>query len=124
MCLTGYCFRQQSLTGSGRAYKQCALWQNCTDICIFLRIMKEIHDFLQGFLRLFLTGYICKGLAGLSLRIDLGVGLSEGHGISHAAHPFRHALAEDLADDHKHQDWQHPVKNKILQRRCLGWDRF
>ena len=24
MCLTGYCFRQQSLTGSGRAYKQIA----------------------------------------------------------------------------------------------------
>ena len=58
----------------------------------------------------------CEGLAGLSLCVDLGIGLSEGHGISHAAHPLGHALTKELANDHKHQDRQKPAENKILQR--------
>ena len=59
-------------------------------ISVYLpRVVEEVDDLVQGFLRLVLAGHICKGHAGGLFHIDLGVGLThaaETAGAAHAAH--------------------------------------
>ena len=47
LSLTGNRLGKQCLTGSWRSYKKCAFWKFGSDGCIFLRIMKKIHNLLQ-----------------------------------------------------------------------------
>ena len=50
MRLTGYGFRQQSLTCSRRSYEQCALRNLSAQVRILLRRLEEGYDFFQFFL--------------------------------------------------------------------------
>ena len=88
MCLTGNGLRQQGLAGARRADQQCALRQLCTDGSVLVRVVQEVHDLSEGLLGFILTGDIGKGLAGLGLGVNLGVGFAEAHHV--AAHVLHH----------------------------------
>ena len=46
MGFSGHRPGKKGLAGSGRAYKQGALWKVCTDIRILLGVVEEIHNLL------------------------------------------------------------------------------
>ena len=75
--LTGHRLGQQGLTGSRRAHQKSSLRQLGTDLCIFTRIVKEVHHLREGLLRLILSRHIRKCDAGLFLHIYLGVALAD-----------------------------------------------
>ena len=60
MGLTCHRFCKKGLTCSGRAHQDNALWDPCADSRVFLRVFKEIHDFLQFFFFLLKPGNLCE----------------------------------------------------------------
>ena len=85
--------------------------------------MEEVHHFHQRLFCLILPGHIGKGLAGLGLHIDLGVGLAEGHGVARKiAHPFGEHPAEQLPDADKDHNGQHPAQQRRKEGIGLGGD--
>ena len=107
MCLTRHGSGKKCLAGTRRANQQRALRKAGADIRVLLRVMEEIHDFLQGILRLFLARHIGKGLAGLRLRVNLGIGFSKGHGIA-AAHTLLHLLRHHIPKEYEYQNRKNP----------------
>ncbi len=101
MRLTGNGLCKQRLAGAGRADKQGALRQLCADRRILLRVVQEVDDLDEGFLRLVLACHIGKGHAGVALNIFLGGGLADVS--DHAA-----ARADSSPDKPEH----HPHKNE------------
>ena len=76
MGFAGYGLGQQGLACAGRAYQQGSLGELGADARVTLGIVEEVHDFLQGFLGLVLSGHILKGDAGILLDIFLGCRLA------------------------------------------------
>ena len=106
----GYCFCQQCLTGSRRAYEQGTLRDLRTDLGVFRRIVQEVYDLDQRLLRFILTGHVLKGDAGLFAFIHLRRGTSHTETETAAAlHP-----AEQKSHQHPQQhDWQHIGQHQI-----------
>ena len=111
---------EQRFAGARRADKQRAFGQLCADACIFAGVMQEVHDFGQGLLGLVLSGNVRKGLAGLSLRIDLCARLAEAHGV--AAHALHHLFTHPLAEGNDNDDWECITDQDGEQRRSLRRD--
>ena len=104
--LSGNCLRQQSLTGSWRAYQQCALRQLRADRGVSARIMQEINDLHQRLLGLVLTGHIREGHAGLLLHIHLGSALADAHDTAATAfahHEIEYGEDHQTGNDHIYQ---------------------
>ena len=53
ICLPGYRFREQGLTGSGRALQQDALRDSCAHLGKFVRLTQKVDDLLKLILLLF-----------------------------------------------------------------------
>lgn len=87
MCFTGNSLCKQRFACAGRAHQQGPLGHRCADGLILFRVVQKIHDLLERFLRLILTGYVGKCFAGLCSNIDFGVALAKRHGIR-SAHFF------------------------------------
>ena len=85
--------------------------------------MQEGHDFLKGFLRLVLAGYILERLASLGFNIDLGIALTKAHHIA-SAQLWTHKPHDQLANDHKEQEGENPVIEELGQRRILPRDNL
>ena len=94
MRLTRHSSCQKGFSRSGRAHKQGTLRQLGADSRILLRIMKEIHNFHQGFLRFILSGHVRKGDSGFLLNINLGVAFSDSHDTAAAAHTIEHKVQQ------------------------------
>ena len=88
-----YSLCQESLTGSWRTNEQCALRNLTTQIGIFLRILKEFHDFLYFLLGTFLSGNILEGDSqGISLLVHLCLALTYiEDAAAHVAHTASHS---------------------------------
>ena len=114
----GYCFCEQRLTCTRRAYKQSTLRHISTNFSVFIRIMQEVDQFLQCFLSLILPGDIGKTFAGLGLYIDLGVTLTKAHRIA-AAHPITHETHEQLSYNEENKDRQDPVREEVADWRTF-----
>ncbi len=99
---------QEGFSRSGRAHKQGTLRQLGADPRIFLRIMKEIHNFHQRFLCFILSGHVRKSDSGLLLNINLGVAFSDTHDTAAAAHTVKHKIQQA---NHKGRR-QYPAYNK------------
>ena len=80
--------------------------------------MKEIHHFLQGFLRLILTGHILKCDACLFLHIHLGIALANAHHASAFGHlphqPYEHKSHQTDRKDHGQEQF------KKCLAHCIG----
>ena len=105
---------QQGLAGARRADEQRALGQLGADARVFARVVQEVHDLGQGFLGLVLTGDVCKCLAGLGLRVDLGARFAKAHRVS--AHGFHHLFAHPLADRDDQDDRDRVADQQAEQR--------
>ncbi len=135
---------KERLSGAGRAHKQCSLGELCTDLCVLLGIVEEIHDLHQRFLRLVLAGDIGERDPGLPLHVLLGVALAHAsHHAAGAGHPAeedgeqcphqkdRQDVRQDHRDDHVRGVWhirrdddariQHPLRQRIaaLCKPCV-----
>ena len=73
---SGHRLGQQRLARSRRTDQQSALRHLRADLLISFRMIQEVHDLLQRFLRLILTSHILEGLAALRRHIDLGIALA------------------------------------------------
>ena len=118
MCLTGNGLRQQGLAGARRADQQCALRQLCTDGSVLVRVVQEVHDLSEGLLGFILTGDISKGLAGLGLGVNLGVGFAEAHHV--AAHVLHHLFLQPLTDRDNEHNRNNVADEHAQQGRGLG----
>ena len=97
MGLSCYGLSQQGLTGSGRSHQKGSLGKLGSDLGIFTRIVKEVHNLRQGLLGLILSGHILKGNACFLLHIHLGVALSYAHDAS-AAHPAHGEIHQEYQE--------------------------
>ena len=120
MRFTGNGLRQQGLAGTRRADQQCALRQLCTDGSVLVRVVQEVYDLGEGLLGLILTGDISKGLAGLGLGVNLGVGFAEAHHV--AAHVLHHLFLQPLTDRDNEHNWHNVADEHAQQGRGLGRD--
>ena len=76
--------------------------------------MKEINNFLQGFLRFILSGNILECDSGLLLHIHLGIALSDAH---HTA-AFGHPLHKKCEQQYHQNDWHNCDDQLRDQRTC------
>ena len=120
MRFAGNGFRQQGLAGARRADQQRALGQLGADGGVLVRVVQEVHDLGEGLLGLILTGDISKGLAGLGLGVNLGVGFAEAHHV--AAHVLHHLFLQPLTDRDNEHNWHNVADEHAQQGRGLGWD--
>ena len=104
--LSGHGLGKQGLTGTRRAHQQRTLGQLGADVRVFLGIVQEVDDFLQGFLGFVLTGHVLEGHAGLLFHVDLGGVLVE------AAH---HAVAAETLGDGAHHQENHGKHNDVVE---------
>ena len=119
--LTGYRLCKQRFACARRAHEQRALGEPRADLRVFARVVQEIHNLRERFLRLILTCNIRKGLAGLRLNIDLGIRFAEAHRIRADAAALQLAHHE-LAQRGKDQDRQNPGEQERKQRGALRRD--
>ena len=91
MGFSGYCLCQQRLTGSRRSYQKGALGKLCSDCRIFSRIVKEIHNLLEGLFGFVLSCHILKGDSGFLLYVCLCPALAYA---SHHAAALIHAAEQ------------------------------
>ena len=103
---SGHGLGKQGLTGTRRAHQQRTLGQLGADVRVFLGIVQEVDDFLQGFLGFVLTGHVLEGHAGLLFHVDLGGVLVE------AAH---HAVAAETLGDGAHHQENHGKHNDVVE---------
>ena len=120
MRFTGNGLRQQGLAGARRADQQRALGQLGADGGILVRVVQEVHDLSEGLLGFILTGDIGKGLAGLGLGVNLGVGFAEAHHV--AAHVLHHLFLQPLTDRDNEHNWNNVADEHAQQGRGLGWN--
>ena len=95
--LAGHGLGKQGLAGTGGAHQKSALGKLGADGGVFLGVVEEVNNLLQGLLGLVLTGHVLEGDAGLLFHEHLGLGLAE------AAH---HALAAHAAGHQVHHQEQ------------------
>ena len=114
--LPGHRLRQQGFARAGRAHQQRALGQLRADPGVLARVLQEVHNFLQRVLCFFLSGHVREGHAGLLFRHNLGVRLSEAHGVHPAAQPFPQLLAQQAAQAPEDDDGDNPAKQQAHQR--------
>ena len=112
LCLAGDGFGQQRFAGAGGAHQQRALGQLSADGGVFLGVMEEVDDLLQGFLGLVLTSHVTEGDAGLLFHVDFGVGLA------HVANAAAHAAAEH--SEHQHHAAHHDGHGQYVGEQELG----
>ncbi len=116
--------RQKGLTCSGRADQKCALRKLGTDRCIFLRIMQEINDLLQGFLCLILSCYVLEGNTGFLLNIDLGIALADAHHTGSAALTLHNEIEEAPDQGNRKNDAENIVDHSRRAVRNLTGDIY
>ena len=80
LCLTCYCLGKKSLTSSGRSYKKSTFRHRCTDLCVFMRIVKIIHDLCKKLLGFIFPCHICKLDSCRGFYIDFRITFAKGHG--------------------------------------------
>ena len=109
--LAGHSLGQQGLAGARRSHQQRTLGQLGPDLGVFFRVVEEVHDLGKGLLGLLLAGHIGECDPGLGFGVDLGPRFAEGHGVAGqaAAHPLHHLAGEQLPDENKEHDGQHPA---------------
>ena len=103
--LSGHSLGQQGLAGARGAHQQGALGQLGADLGVFLGVVEDVDDLLQGLLGLILTGHVPEGDAGLFFHIDLGVGLP--HAAQAAPHLGGHVAEQEGEEHHHNDDGQH-----------------
>ena len=107
-------FRQQGLTGSGRALQQDTLGDSCSDTGVFSRLLQEINDLLQFFLFLFQTGYLSE-CDTLVTQCHLGAAFAEVHHLAVTAacllgiHHHEQENSHRQHDQHRQHIGQEPV---------------
>ncbi len=94
MCLTCNRSGEKGLTCSRRAYKKGSLRKLGSDCGIFLRIMQEINNLLQGFLGLVLSCNILECYARFLLNVNLGITLANTHHTGSAALTLHNKVEE------------------------------
>ena len=86
--------------------------------------MEEVHDLVEQFLRLVLPGHIGKADAGGGGHIYFCPGAAahaEHHAVL-AAHGLLHPAVEEISDEHKGHQGQHPVHQQGGHGGGLGID--
>ena len=86
--------------------------------------MEEVHDLPQQLLGLVLPGHVGKADAGRGGHIYFGPGAAahaEHHAVL-AAHGLLHPAVEQIADEHKGHQGQHPVHQQAGHGGGLGVD--
>ena len=117
VCLARDGLCKKRFARAGRANQKRTFRELRADGGVFLRVMKEVDDLDERFLRLVLTGHVCKGHTGLLFHVDLRLALTDA--AEAAAHLLRHAAHEKREQRvHKHNR-QHPRDEERHDRADL-----
>ena len=114
--------RQQGLACAGRAHQQSAFGKPGADGRILVRMLQEVHDFLQSILGFLLAGYILEGDAGLLLGNDFRIGFTKAHGVDAAAHMFGHLAHQHLPQQREQRDRENPADDETEKGAVLRGD--
>ena len=107
-CFSCNCLGEQCLTCTRRSYKKGALGHGCSNLRVFLWIVKIIYNFRKKLFRLVLTCHICKFNSCRRLHIYFGIAFSKGHCSARAsAHRAHHLFTQPSPKENKDYDWNH-----------------
>ena len=108
-------------SGSGRAYKQRALWHGSADLPVFFGIVQKINDFGKKLLCLVLARHVGKFDAGGGFDIYLGVAFAKRHRPAGAAahHALVHLPEKKLTEGDKQDRRKDEADQNAHKRRLL-----
>jgi hypothetical protein len=115
--LTGNCARQQCLTSTRRANKQCALGDLASKARKFLRVAQEFHNLFELFLGFVDACNIVKRHAPMLFSEHLGLGFTKAHGTTFAA--ALHPVHEINPDTDQQKEGQQRHKERLEARLLL-----
>ena len=113
---TGNALGQQRLAGTRRAHQQQAARNATTQLLEFLRVLQEVHDFLDLFLGLVATGHVGEGHGVVVLVEHARLALAEAEGAALAAALHLAHEVDPHADQQQHRA---PADQQGHEQRAL-----
>ena len=113
--LSGYCLGQEGLTCSRRTHQQRTFGDLTTQFGIFLRILQEVHDFLNLLLGTGLTCHILeRDTQVAALFVHLSLRLADIEDTASGAHASTaHTAHEEDPECHQDEDRQQVIEQHV-----------